>query len=150
MKKMRLPVIAVCFIAINSVMSSCVKDNKINPSKITLTKVNTTIAKTKWGVTLYKQAGSVDTADFSGYFLTFNPDGTLVATSPSGTKKGIWYTMENNDSIKIFIDFGFEIYGSFVSISDDWIVLKDTNSKIELKNITDDDSIDLLTFEKIQ
>jgi hypothetical protein len=57
--------------------------------------------------------------------------------------------MENNDSIKIIIDFEAETYGSFVSISDEWMVLTNTNSKIELKNISDDDSINLLTFKKI-
>jgi hypothetical protein len=151
MKTIRLFLALILFFAINSITTSCSKDSKTVAQGITAAEVNTIIVKDTWNVILYNEAGTEHTSDFLGYSFAFNSNGALVATASSATKMGTWNSIAESGSIKITVAFATETKGSFESISQDWIVLKATNSKIELKHTSSEDSsIDLLTIEKVQ
>jgi hypothetical protein len=151
MKTIRLIAALTLFFAINTITTSCSKDDKTVASGITAAEVNTIIVAGAWSVTLYNEAGSEHTSDFLGYLFAFNSNGVLVATSSSATKTGTWNSGADSGSIKITVAFPTETKGAFESISNDWIVLTATNSKIELKHTSSEDSsVDLLTIEKVQ
>jgi hypothetical protein len=133
-----------------SISSSCSKDDIVTAKGITAAQVNNILTVGTWNVSLYDEAGTIETTDFTGYSFVFNSNGTLVATNTPITKNGTWNSTTESGYVKIPIDFVEETKGSFNSISEDWIVLTAIDSKIELKHTSSDDgSIDLLTFEKI-
>ncbi len=143
------PKSALFFLAIILIIS-CSKDDKTIAQGITAAQVNNIITVGTWNVTLYDEAGTIETTDFTGYSFVFNADGTLVATNTPTIKNGTWNSTTDSGFVKIPIDFVEETKGSFKSISEDWIVLTVVDSKIELKHTgSEDGSIDLLTFEKI-
>ncbi len=129
---------------------SCSKDDKTIAQGITAAQVNNIITVGTWNVTLYEEAGTVETTDFTGYSFVFDEKGPLVATNTPTIKEGTWNSTTDSGFVKIPIDFPLEKSGSFKSISEDWIVLTVIDSKIELKHTSSEDgSIDFLTFEKI-
>ena len=141
--------LALFFIAIIFIIS-CTKDDKTIAQGITAAQVNNIITVGTWNVTLYDEAGTIETTDFTGYSFVFDVKGTLVATNTPTIKEGTWNSTAESGFVKIPIDFPLETSGSFKSISEDWIVLTVIDSKIELKHTSSEDgSIDFLTFEKI-
>ncbi len=146
------PIATVAFFLImNSMVTSCSKDDKTVSPGLNAAQVKTIIIVDTWKVSHYDEAGIDHTSDFSGYAFTFNTDKTLVGTDSSATKNGTWDATAESGLVKIPIDFTpTETTGPFESISDDWFVMTASNTEITLKHTSGDDgSIDLLTFEKI-
>lgn len=147
--KNNLKFLAILLFVITSTLS-CSKDDKTIAQGITAAQVNNIITVGTWNVTLYDEAGTIETTVFTGYSFVFNAKGTLVATDTPTIKEGTWNSTTESGSVKIPINFVEETKGSFKSISEDWIVLTVIDTKIELKHTSSEDgSIDLLTFEKI-
>lgn len=127
----------------------CSKDDKIVAPGITAAQVNSIITEGSWKVTSYTTAGIDETSNFSSYTFSFSPEGVLTATGLK-TKVGAWNSSTDNGLVIIPLAFANEIDGPFEAISEDWSILTCTNLKIELKHSsTDDEGIDLLSFEKI-
>jgi hypothetical protein len=150
MKSIRFTAIIALLFLLSNTSQSCSKDDKTIAQGITAAQVNNIITVGTWNVTLYDEAGTIETTDFTGYSFVFNVKGTLVATNTPTIKEGTWNSTTESGYVKIPINFVEETKGSFKSISEDWIVLTVVDSKIELKHTSSEDgSIDLLTFEKI-
>lgn len=99
-----------------------------------------------WKVTYYFDKDKVETSDFAGYTFQFNADGNFQS-SGSSTATGTWKVTDDDGSQRMVISSG-SASKPLTNLSDDWILVNMSSSKIELK---DDNSehLEELHFEKI-
>lgn len=136
-----IKILALAFLAITTV-SSCKKDEKISPSNSAAV-----IKDGTWKVTLFSEDGVNETYHFTGYSFDFQEGGVVKATSSSNTVNGTWATRE--DSGKTKLDLDFDDVNNFDELDEDWEILTQNASKIELKHVSGGNGgTDLLTFEK--
>jgi hypothetical protein len=110
-------------------------------------EITTTVTSGEWVVTFYEEDGIEQTSDFSGYDFTFASNGDLSATNGMVTQLGVWSTYTDSGQTKLDLQFT-AISGPFQEINEDWRVISRTATKIELRDVSGDGSVDLLTFEK--
>ena len=128
--------------------TSCKKD-----SVKTIQQVETDMATGTWVITNYNDSGSNETSDYNGYTFQFNSNGTITATNGSNTYSGSWSVSDSNSNDDSQDDVDFNIYfGSpavLVELNDDWDILSNGSTKLELKDVSGGTGeTDLLTFEK--
>jgi len=144
LKKMKMKTIKFIALALltMSTVVSCKKDEKISPSNSSAVLQDAT-----WKVTLFSEDGVNETNYFTGYSFDFQDGGIVKATSGSNTVNGTWVTRE--DSGKTKLDLNFDYINNFDELDEDWEILSQNSTKMELKHVSGGDgSIDLLTFEK--
>lgn len=122
--------------------ASCKKDdNSSSPS-------SSIVTQGQWKVTLFSENGVVETSKFSNYVFTFNSSGTVSAVRSGSTVNGSW--SDGNDDSQKKLNMNFASPVDFTEISDDWHILQESSSKIELEDVSGGNGgTDLLTFEKI-
>lgn len=122
--------------------ASCKKDdNSSSPS-------SSMVTQGQWKVTLFSENGVVETSKFSNYVFTFNSNGTVSAVRSGSTVNGSW--SDGNDDSQKKLNMNFASPVDFTEISDDWHILQESSSKIELEDVSGGNGgTDLLTFEKI-
>lgn len=122
--------------------ASCKKDdNSSSPS-------SSIVTQGQWKVTLFSENGVVETSKFSNYVFTFNSNGTVTAVRSGSTVNGSW--SDGNDDSQKKLNMNFASPVDFTEISDDWHILQESSSKIELEDVSGGSGgTDLLTFEKI-
>ena len=146
-KLVLIPMLTVLFMLNVASMCSNDDDNSSSSSQV-ITDTQNAVVNGTWRVTLFSEDGSNQTSNFSNYNFTFSSNGTLTAVNGSTTMNGTWSTGTDDSTPKMFINFNVT-NGPFEEISEDWRILSNTSSKIELKHVSGGDgSIDLLTFEK--
>lgn len=124
-----------------------------NPADLTPTVIQNNVQTGDWKITSYIDSGKDETSHFSGYFFTFNSNGTISATNGSVTNAGTWSLTDSNsnDDTPGVVDFTilFNLGNDFDSLSEDWQILSQTSKKIELKHVSGGNGgTDFLTFEK--
>lgn len=122
--------------------ASCKKDdNSSSPS-------SSIVTQGQWKVTLFSENGVVETSKFSNYVFTFSSNGTVSAVRSGSTVNGSW--SNGNDDSQKKLNMNFASPADFTEISDDWHILQETSSKIQLEDVSGGNGgTDLLTFEKI-
>jgi hypothetical protein len=122
--------------------ASCKKDdNSSSPS-------SSMVTQGQWKVTLFSENGVVETSKFSNYVFTFSSNGTVSAVRSGSTVNGSW--SNGNDDSQKKLNMNFASPADFTEISDDWHILQETSSKIQLEDVSGGNGgTDLLTFEKI-
>jgi len=105
------------------------------------------IVEGEWAVANYKDAGIDETVNYQGYKLTFNTDGRVVATNDTDTVNGTWSEIVDGEKHKMVLDFGATV--PFDEFAEDWDIVSFTETRVELKDINDDETIDTLVFEKL-
>ncbi|MEZ5046543.1 MAG: hypothetical protein R2831_06085 [Chitinophagaceae bacterium] len=147
-KKTIINFIAVICIAITTV--SCSKNSSfLNPSSddsisiednlnknttssnVATIAVNPSLLPGTWTVSYYFDKTN-KTARFAGYTITMNANGTVSATQASTTTNGTWTT--NASKSKLY--FAFTGVKLLEEISEDWKIISQTSSKLELVNIS--------------
>ena len=99
-----------------------------------------------WIVALYLDDGDDETGDYAGYNVTYNANGTVVATNGGNTNNGTWEVLSAGN--KLLLDFGVQM--PFEEFNDDWDVLSATNTRVELQDVSGGGGgTDTLVFEKI-
>jgi hypothetical protein len=147
MKKIVLIPMLLALFMLN-VASMCSHDDHSSNSSQIVTNTQNAVVSGSWRVTLFSEDGSNQTSNYSNYNFTFNSNGTLTAVNGSTTMNGTWATGTDDSTPKMYIYFNVA-NGPFEEISEDWRILSNTSSKVELKHVSGGDgSIDLLTFEK--
>ena len=122
--------------------ASCKKDD--NSSSLS----SSMVTQGQWKVTLFSENGVVETSKFSNYVFTFNANGTVSAVGSGSTVNGSW--SDGNDDSQKKLNMNFASPVDFTEISDDWHILQESSSKIELEDVSGGNGgTDLLTFEKI-
>ena len=122
--------------------------------KVKPQKVEDSVIEGNWKVTRFEEDGEDQTYYFSGYTFNFKEGGTVTATDGNSTVNGTWSVEEDNsnDDSSSDVDFilSFPATNNFDELSDDWDIEEQSNSKLELKDVSGGDgSIDRLTFEKV-
>ena len=98
-----------------------------------------------WFVFSYLDDGDDETGDYNGYDVTFNTDGTVIATNGGNTNNGTWEVLSAGN--KLLLDFGVQL--PFEEFNDDWDVLSATNTRVELQDVSGGGGgTDTLIFEK--
>jgi hypothetical protein len=122
--------------------ASCKKDdNSSSPS-------SSMVTQGQWKVTLFSENGVVETSKFSNYVFTFSSNGTVSAVRSGSTVNGSWSDGNDDSQKKLILNFASP--ADFTEISDDWHILQETSSKIQLEDVSGGNGgTDLLTFEKI-
>lgn len=99
-----------------------------------------------WKITFLEDDGQNETYHFSGYNFTFGANG--VATASNGTQNvtGSWSIQQDSDHVELVLNFGTN--EPWDELQDDWHIIKQTDKKFELEDVSGDGSVDKLTFEK--
>ena len=103
--------------------------------------VNTALQDGSWGVSSYFDGTIERASDFSGYALTFNTDGTVIADNGSPTN-GTW-SLENGNT-QLVLDFGAS--SPFDQLNINWRIDTVSDNNIELSEIGTGDK--LLALQK--
>lgn len=105
------------------------------------------IVEGEWAVANYKDAGIDETSNFEGFKFTFNADSSVVATNDIDTVNGTWSEVIDGDKHLLQLDFGSTI--PFDEFAEDWDIVTFNETRVELMDINDDQTVDTLVFEKL-
>lgn len=125
---------------------SCGKDdgNSNNSDNSSLTS---NLITGTWKITNFIEDGKNQKAHFSNFQFDFEENNTVLATSGSNIKSGTWNLITDSGKTKLVFDFGN--IDKFEELNEDWEVLSQSNSKIDLKHVSGGNGgVDLLTFER--
>lgn len=111
------------------------------------------LANGDWYISLFEDSGVDETQYFTNYSFTFNNNGSLEASSNANNYSGTWSISDSNSSDDSIDDLDFNILftvnNTFEDLSDDWDIVSQTATKIELISISGGNGgTDYLTFEK--
>ncbi|WP_431163466.1 hypothetical protein [Flagellimonas beolgyonensis] len=102
-----------------------------------------------WNVALYSESEVDMTVDYAGMDFTFGADYQVaVAVNADPIADGLWRVLrDSEDGLKFFINF--DTTDNLADLTDDWQIVSVTTTRIELKDVSDDGSMDVLVFEKL-
>ncbi len=121
-------------------LSSCKKDS-------VSANVSTTIQNGSWKISLFNDSGNDETNHFTGYSFNFGSGGAVSASNGSSTVSGSWSSGTDDSQNKLNLNFGDN--GNFGDLSDDWHIISESATKIELEDVSGGNGgTDLLTFVK--
>ena len=137
-------------------LSSCSKDNQVNPSSSNVSSnltsddallpgefVQGTVSPGIYAITKFTDTGDDKTAQFAGYTFEFTADGAFIATAPNGNVFNGSYNLKNNSTM---MNLSISGNKALKDLDDDsWNVVKLTNMKIKLKK----NGPDVVVFQKI-
>lgn len=111
--------------------------------------IEKSIQEGNWKVTKFIDSGEDETYHFNSYTFTFESSGTVTATNGSSSNNGTWnmQTDDSNDDLDFNLFFS-NTANHFDELNDDWDILSNSKTKIELIDRDDDGNHDYLTFEK--
>ena len=133
-------------------VTSC-SNSTDDSADLTPTVIQNNVQTGNWRITSFIDSGKDETSHFSGYFFSFGSNGTISATNSSVTYAGTWNVTDSNsnDDTPGVMDFTilFTLGNDFDDLSEDWQIVSQTSSKIELKHVSGGNGgTDFLTFEK--
>ena len=143
--------IFTCLLSFLTIVS-CDKndDNSNNPTQI---EVQTNVQSGTWSITKFIDSGVEETNHFTGYTFTFNSSGAVNASNGTNSYDGTWSVTQStsDDDGQDDLDFNinFNLTNDFEDLNDDWDVIAQSSTKIELIDISGGNGgTDYLTFEK--
>lgn len=113
-----------------------------------ITEIRNVMLDGEWVVGSYIDQGVNRAEMFSGYSLGFNT-ANQIALMEGGYVfgAGLWRILRDNDEqLKVYLNFGEDTL--FDELTEDWDVVYISDTRIELKEIEDDESVTTLVFEK--
>ena len=151
---MKLNLIRTCILFIaTSVLISCSSDDDNMVNENTKTEIENNLKNNTWIITKYIDSGEDELYHYNGYEFTFAESGVLTATNGTNTYTGTWSITNDSSSSSSSNDWDFNIFFAtpeeFEELSDDWDILSNTSTKIELIDISGGNGgTDYLTFER--
>lgn len=100
-----------------------------------------------WKITYYWDKDKEETGNFSGYTFFFETDGTLTAVRNNATETGTWSTGTSDGFQRLNLQFGPGVQ-PLDDLSDDWIQVLMTDTRIELKD-DNDTHLEEVVFERL-
>jgi hypothetical protein len=131
---------------------SCTNDDSSNNLN-NQNQIENTLQSGTWRITSFIDFGTDETDDFTGYNFTFSSLGVLNANNGTNDYDGTWSITDSNsnDDSQDDLDFNinFNLTNNFEDLNDDWDIISQTTTKIELIDISGGNGgTDYLTFEK--
>ncbi|MDR6301013.1 hypothetical protein [Mesonia maritima] len=167
--KMNPKFIVLFFMATSMVFLSCSDDddssddnNNNNNSQLVATITNN-VKDGNWIITKFIDSGQDETNDFNGYSFSFEDNSVLTATKEANVMTGTWSVTDSDDDdsdddnpsndddddIDFNIFFNVDDSNNFEDLNDDWDIVSQTSTKIELIDVSGGNGgTDYLTFEK--
>ncbi|MBC6994889.1 hypothetical protein QWY85_19220 [Neolewinella lacunae] len=132
--------------------AACTTDDD-GPLNTNPNEIRSNVQSGTWRITQFIDSGSDETRDFAGYVFTFNSSGVLNANNGNNNYDGTWSITDSNsnDDSPDDLDFNinFNLTNDFEDLNDDWDIVAQSSSKIELIDVSGGNGgTDLLTFEK--
>ena len=102
----------------------------------------------EWAIASYLENEMDMTESFGGYSIGFMDDYQMsLLEGGDSFANGLWRVIrDSDDQLKVILNFGDNM--PFDELTDDWQVLSITDTRLELKHISGDDSVDILVLEK--
>ncbi len=137
---------AACILVFSMVAHSCTNsDGDVLLTNASITEI--LIQDSGWVVSWHWDKDKDETNDFSGYVFFFRSTGRFDAVHSGSTTSGTWQIGNSSDgSQRLELTFG-STAKPLKNVDDDWIILKMTDNKIELKD-DNDEHLEELFFEK--
>lgn len=135
------------------IFNACSSDDDNNSSSNgTQGQIEDNVEDGTWRITKFIDSGDDETNHFTGYNFIFNSSGVLNATNGTNSYNGSW-SITNSSSSSSSDDLDFNIsFASppdFEELSDDWDFISQSDTKIELIDVSGGNGgTDYLTFEK--
>ncbi|MRI02291.1 hypothetical protein GH721_17230 [Kriegella sp. EG-1] len=153
MKKNILNLMAIVAFVIGAI--SCEKNEGTEEVKISsadVAAIKTVMISGDWYISNYFDSQNELTTEYAEFTFGFNENGTITATDGDSSLSGAWLVKSQSDDEKNTVDFELHFASpeKFKKLSQDWQVMKYTDSQIDLTYI-DDDDVDgtrLLSFKK--
>ncbi|ESU22236.1 hypothetical protein FEDK69T_22180 [Flavobacterium enshiense DK69] len=119
----------------------------------TINEIKSAVTSGTWRITYFFDSDTNETSHFAGYNFTFGSSGALTATNGSNTYTGTWSVTESSSSDDspedVHFNVGFDSPPDFEDLTDDWEVMGNTSTKIQLTDVSGGGGgTDYLTFEK--
>lgn len=121
----------------------------------TIDRIESNLTDGNWRITKFIDSDDDETNHFNGYNFTFNTNGVLIANNGTNTYQGSWSITDSDssddDDSSDDLDFNinFNLSNDFEDLNDDWDIISQSSSKIELIDISGGNGeTDYLTFEK--
>ncbi len=101
-----------------------------------------------WNVALYQEGETDLTASYAGMDFDFSTMYQVeVSVNADPIANGLWRVLRDSDEgLKFYINF--DTGDDLGELTEDWKVVSITSNRIELKDESDDGSVDTLVFEK--
>lgn len=102
-----------------------------------------------WVVAQFSEDGSDQTSDYQGYDFTFGmQDELTVSTNMDPLKSGLWRVVRDSDGgLEVYLNLGDD-GDVFSELTEDWDFVSISETRLELKDISDDGTVDTLVFER--
>lgn len=127
-KSLRYMVLSFLILSI----TSCSDDSDMpEPSSSSTTN----LIEGSWRVTSFIDEGVDKTNELDGYLFSFRNNGEVLArnNSTARTVLGTWSTLNDDGKSEFILDFGKLNGEVFHELSEDWIKMKQTSSRISLR-----------------
>lgn len=143
----------LCLFALAPLMSCNDDDDGPDTNTNTETQIENNMQNGTWRITKFVDSDKDETDHFTGYSFKFEGSGVLTASNGINTYEGTWSITDSNsnDDSQDDLDFNinFNLMNDFEDLNDDWDILSQTASKIELVDVSGGNGgTDYLTFEK--
>ena len=141
----------VLFLSIS--LTACSGDDEVDSSNNSQLQIETNVIIDTWRITKFIDSGNDELNHFTNYNFTFLSNGIVTASNNINTYSGNWSVTKSNSSDNSLNDLDFNILflspPDFEELSDDWHFISQSNTKIELIDVSGGNGgTDYLTFEK--
>lgn len=131
---------------------SCDKDDD-NSDISSPEEVRANVESGTWRIAQFIDSGKDETHHFAGYTFIFESSGSLIASNGTNNYEGTWSITHSSssDDSQEDVDFNihFNLLNDFEDLNDDWDVVSNSNTKIELIDVSGGNGgTDHLVFEK--
>lgn len=153
MKARNVKISILACLACLCTMVSCTNEDD-NPNNNIQSEIQSIVQSGTWRITKFIDSDKDETNHFTGYTFTFNSSGVLNANNGTNNYDGNWSITDSDsddDDSQDDLDFNinFNLTNDFEDLNDDWDILSQSSSKIELIDVSGGNGeTDYLTFEK--
>ncbi|MDH3709712.1 MAG: hypothetical protein OER04_07475 [Cyclobacteriaceae bacterium] len=100
-----------------------------------------------WIVANYSDSGENETSDYNDFVLDFMENGGVLAVKDNNTIDGTWEEITDDGVQKLVLDFNEDV--PFNEFNDDWDIVDVREDRVELQDVSEDGTTDVLVFEKL-
>lgn len=113
--------------------------------KKTIRSIENDMSDGTWKISLFQEDGFNETSDYEIYTFNFENNGSVIASNNGFSVTGSWNVGKDDGHV----EFNLTLPIPLDDLSDDWEVVSNSSTKLELKDVSGDGSVDYLTFIKL-
>lgn len=106
--------------------------------------LNDVLIDGEWKLILLQEGETDYTSEYVGYLFSFSESGRAIAMKGSEQFVGFWLIKDHNDHPDLELEFD----DNLARLSDVWHAERLTSNKVEMRALTRDGSLKLMTLEK--